>query len=94
MLRMISGVVDGLYHLHMELQTSNISKPAIAHRDMKTKNILVKLDGKLRIFDNKSINVTQIVPCMNLFVPSRKAIIFFSVANNGRNQNVTNLMIQ
>eukprot|EP00111_Clytia_hemisphaerica_P006082 TCONS_00017634-protein len=51
MLMMVSGVLDGLYHLHLELKTSNISKPAIAHRDMKTKNILVKLDGTCCLAD-------------------------------------------
>ena len=46
MLKMIVGIVEGLHHLHIEISTSiNVSKPAIAHRDIKTKNILVKLDG-------------------------------------------------
>ena len=50
MLKMVVGIVDGLHHLHKEIATSiNISKPAIAHRDIKTKNILVKLDGTSNI---------------------------------------------
>jgi len=45
MLKMVVSIVDGLHHLHGEIQTSVVSKPAIAHRDIKTKNILVKNDG-------------------------------------------------
>jgi len=45
MLKMVVSIVDGLHHLHGETQTSVVSKPAIAHRDIKTKNILVKNDG-------------------------------------------------
>ena len=46
MLKMVVSIVDGLHHLHGEIQTSVVNKPAIAHRDIKTKNILVKTDGK------------------------------------------------
>lgn len=46
MLKMIFGIVCGLNHLHMQI-TGSQGKPPIAHRDMKTKNILVKSDSKL-----------------------------------------------
>lgn len=38
---MASGIAGGLAHLHMEIQGLQ-GKPAIAHRDLKSKNILVK----------------------------------------------------
>ena len=39
--RLALSAASGLVHLHTEI-TCNNSKPAIAHRDIKTKNILVK----------------------------------------------------
>lgn len=44
------GFVAGLAHLHMEI-TGTKGKPAIAHRDVKSKNILVKHDGQCCIAD-------------------------------------------
>ena len=40
----------GLTHLHTEIKGTN-SKHAIAHRDIKTRNILVKRDGTCAIAD-------------------------------------------
>ena len=40
----------GLSHLHTEIFGTR-GKPAIAHRDVKTKNILVKRDGSCAIAD-------------------------------------------
>ena len=40
----------GLTHLHTEIKGTN-SKHAIAHRDLKTRNILVKRDGTVAIAD-------------------------------------------
>ena len=45
MFKIIFGIVCGLNHLHMEIMGSQ-GKPPIAHRDVKTKNILVKADSK------------------------------------------------
>jgi serine/threonine protein kinase len=41
MLRMCIGVTTGLAHLHMEIVGTH-GKPAISHRDLKSKNILVR----------------------------------------------------
>ena len=40
-LRMAMGIARGLAHLHLEI-VSTQGKPAIAHRDLKSKNVLVK----------------------------------------------------
>ena len=59
MIKIVLSIVSGLAHLHMEImggglhssqQTRN-SKPAIAHRDLKSKNILVKENGTCCIAD-------------------------------------------
>ena len=50
MLRMCLGIATGLAHLHMEIVGTH-GKPAIAHRDLKSKNILVKRDGVCAIGD-------------------------------------------
>ena len=43
MLVMMHSAVAGISHLHTEI-VGNRGKPAIAHRDVKSKNILVKCD--------------------------------------------------
>jgi hypothetical protein len=40
---MALSIATGLNHLHMPIVGTQ-GKPAIAHRDLKTKNILVKKD--------------------------------------------------
>ena len=47
---MAFSTVSGLAHLHAEI-FGMLGKPAIAHRDIKTKNILVKNDGQCCISD-------------------------------------------
>lgn len=44
-LKMVYSMINGLCHLHMEVIGTE-GKPAMAHRDMKTKNILVKNNSK------------------------------------------------
>ncbi|CAG9131225.1 unnamed protein product [Plutella xylostella] len=44
------SVVSGLLHLHTEIHGTQ-GKPAIAHRDIKSKNILMKSDGSCCIAD-------------------------------------------
>lgn len=46
MLTLALSATSGLAHLHMEI-TGTMGKPAIAHRDLKSRNILVKNNGKL-----------------------------------------------
>ena len=50
MLQMAISICSGLAHLHTEL-FGTISKPPIAHRDIKSKNILVKNDLRCCIAD-------------------------------------------
>lgn len=50
MLKMASSIANGLAHLHMEILGTQ-GKPAIAHRDLKSKNILVKSNGTCAIAD-------------------------------------------
>ena len=50
MLVIMHSAINGLTHLHTEI-TGLQGKPAIAHRDIKTKNILVKNNGECCISD-------------------------------------------
>ena len=43
MLDMALSIATGLTHLHLEISGTQ-GKPAIAHRDLKSRNILVKKD--------------------------------------------------
>ena len=49
-LKMLLGIATGLNHLHTEIVGTR-GKPAIAHRDLKSKNILVKNNGVCAIGD-------------------------------------------
>ncbi|KAJ8394544.1 hypothetical protein AAFF_G00045540 [Aldrovandia affinis] len=49
-LRMALSISSGLAHLHVEIFGTQ-GKPAIAHRDLKSKNILVKKNGQCCIAD-------------------------------------------
>ncbi|XP_053925375.1 activin receptor type-1C isoform X2 [Cuculus canorus] len=50
MVRLALSVASGLAHLHMEIVGTQ-GKPAIAHRDLKSKNILVKRNESCAIAD-------------------------------------------
>lgn len=50
MCKMTLSIANGLSHLHMEIVGTQ-GKPAIAHRDLKSKNILVKNNGTCAIAD-------------------------------------------
>ncbi|XP_067401890.1 bone morphogenetic protein receptor type-1B-like [Emydura macquarii macquarii] len=50
MLKLAYSSISGLCHLHTEIFSTR-SKPAIAHRDLKSKNILVKKNGTCCIAD-------------------------------------------
>lgn len=50
LLRLAYSAVSGLCHLHTEIFGTQ-GKPAIAHRDLKSKNILVKKNGTCCIAD-------------------------------------------
>lgn len=49
-LKMALSIVNGLVHLHMPIESCN-GKPALAHCDLKSKNILVKSDLSCCISD-------------------------------------------
>ncbi|XP_062872245.1 serine/threonine-protein kinase receptor R3 [Trichomycterus rosablanca] len=48
--RMCLSIASGLVHLHTEILSTQ-GKPAIAHRDLKSRNILVKRNGQCCIAD-------------------------------------------
>lgn len=50
MISICLSIASGLVHLHTEI-FGNQGKPAIAHRDLKSKNILVKANGQCVIAD-------------------------------------------
>lgn len=50
LLTMALSIASGLTHLHTEIFGTK-GKPAISHRDIKSKNILVKNDGQCAIAD-------------------------------------------
>ncbi|XP_007669326.1 activin receptor type-1 isoform X1 [Ornithorhynchus anatinus] len=49
-LRIVLSIASGLAHLHIEIFGTQ-GKPAISHRDLKSKNILVKKNGQCCIAD-------------------------------------------
>ncbi|XP_073490224.1 activin receptor type-1 isoform X2 [Aquarana catesbeiana] len=49
-LRVVLSIASGLAHLHVEIFGTQ-GKPAIAHRDLKSKNVLVKKNGQCCIAD-------------------------------------------
>ncbi|KAK2108917.1 hypothetical protein P7K49_014082 [Saguinus oedipus] len=53
-LRIVLSIASGLAHLHIEIFGTQ-GKPAIAHRDLKSKNILVKKNGQCCIADLVSL---------------------------------------
>lgn len=48
---MVKSITRGLSHLHTELRKGDEHKPCIAHRDLNTRNILVKADRTCCIAD-------------------------------------------
>ncbi|VUZ51406.1 unnamed protein product [Hymenolepis diminuta] len=50
LIKMVSSIANGLAHLHMAIVGTS-GKPPIAHRDLKSRNILVKADGECCIGD-------------------------------------------
>lgn len=66
-MRMALSIASGLAHLHVEIFGTQ-GKPAIAHRDLKSKNILVKKNGQCCIADlGKNNKAKSFIVCMLLF---------------------------
>lgn len=61
MLQMCLSVSTGLSHLHMEIVGTH-GKPAIAHRDLKSKNILVKQVKRILFVPTVFQKLLQAVP--------------------------------
>ncbi|XP_062236744.1 bone morphogenetic protein receptor type-2-like isoform X2 [Platichthys flesus] len=49
--RLAHSVTRGLAYLHTELFKGDLYKPAVSHRDLNSRNILVKMDGTCVIID-------------------------------------------
>lgn len=56
--RMCLSIASGLVHLHTEILSTQ-GKPAIAHRDLKSRNILVKRNGQCCIADLGKLRVRK-----------------------------------
>ena len=69
LLKMVVSIAAGLNHLHIQIVGNNM-KPQIAHRDMKTKNILVKDDNTCCIAD-LGLAITKSSVCQGTVNSSR-----------------------
>ncbi|XP_073708193.1 bone morphogenetic protein receptor type-2a [Garra rufa] len=49
--RLALSVTRGLAYLHTEIQKGDVYKPAVSHRDLNSRNVLVKTDGSCVISD-------------------------------------------
>ena len=88
MMSLMKSIIDGISHLHTEV-IGTLGKPAIAHRDIKTKNILMKNSNTCCIADfglavtktqTNQINIAQNHRGMNRNIQYRntKYIFYFS----------------
>lgn len=66
-LRLASSIICGLVHLHVEIFGTQ-GKPAIAHRDLKSRNILVKNNIQCCIADlGEWVSITDHIQCTLLY---------------------------
>ncbi|CAD5111664.1 DgyrCDS949 [Dimorphilus gyrociliatus] len=72
MFYMALSSTNGLMHLHMEIESmgdKEYRKPAIAHRDIKSRNILVKKDGRTCCIADLGLAVTYDSQTKNVNIP-------------------------
>lgn len=84
MLKMALSVVNGLVHLHMPIESCK-GKPALAHCDLKSKNILVKADltcciGDLGLALSGDKDGRLIVPPGGQIRTGTKRLVAFSIS--------------
>ncbi|VDO07985.1 unnamed protein product [Rodentolepis nana] len=66
LIKMVSSIANGLAHLHMAIVGTS-GKPPIAHRDLKSRNILVKGDGECCIGDlGFAVRYDSITGCVDI----------------------------
>uniref|UniRef100_UPI003AAEE464 anti-Muellerian hormone type-2 receptor-like n=1 Tax=Centroberyx gerrardi TaxID=166262 RepID=UPI003AAEE464 len=50
-LKLCQSLAQGLAYLHSDLHTCGVHKPAVAHRDLSSSNVLVRVDGTCTLSD-------------------------------------------
>lgn len=73
MVKMTLSLATGLAHLHMPIIGTK-GKPAVAHRDLKSKNILVKRDGESLAIADLGLCVRHIPDSDTVDIPTNKKV--------------------
>ena len=85
MLKLCVSISSGLAHLHIEIVGTQ-GKPAIAHRDLKSKNILVKRNGKeVDLITSTSHYQKDITIYTECQVPRETVLFFWDPLENKTN---------
>ena len=73
---MCVSISSGLAHLHIEIVGTQ-GKPAIAHRDLKSKNILVRRNGKEVDLITSTSRYQKDITIYTECQVSRESVLFF-----------------
>lgn len=76
MLKLCVSISSGLAHLHIEIVGTQ-GKPAIAHRDLKSKNILVRRNGKEVDLITSTSHYQKDITIYTECQVSRETVLFF-----------------